>query len=110
MGSVEKKLDGVKDIKKLGEAKIWDIIEGIWVESNPMYTRRLKAIDLKMEKGEKWVIFSTGLRINLMRLRWKKPPLGCCLYASLSTVFQNREMTLYLAKTNSWRRFKKLKI
>ena len=48
---MKKKLDGVKDIKKLGEAKIWDIIEGIWVESNPMYIRRLKAIDLKMEKG-----------------------------------------------------------
>ena len=49
---MRKKLDGVKDIKKMGEAKIWDVIEGIWVESNPMYTRRLKAIDLKMEKGE----------------------------------------------------------
>ena len=49
---MRKKLDGVKGIKEMGEAKIWEIIEGIWVESNPMYTRRLKAIDLKMEKGE----------------------------------------------------------
>ena len=49
---MRKKLDGVKGIKEMGEEKIWEIIEGIWVESNPMYTRRLKAIDLKMEKGE----------------------------------------------------------
>ena len=49
---MRKKLDGIKGIKEMGEEKIWDIIEGIWVESNPMYTRRLKAIDLKMEKGE----------------------------------------------------------
>ena len=33
-------------------SRIWEVIEGIWVESNPMYTRRLKAIDLKLEKGE----------------------------------------------------------
>ena len=49
---MQKKLDGIKDIKKMGEAKIWDVIEEIWVESNHLYTRRLKAIDLKMEKGE----------------------------------------------------------
>ena len=49
---MKKKLDGVKDIKKLGEDSIWEVIEGIWVERNPMYTRRLKAIDLKLEKGE----------------------------------------------------------
>ena len=49
---MRKKLDGVKGIKEIGEAKICQIIEGIWVKSNPMYTRRLKAINLKMEKGE----------------------------------------------------------
>ena len=59
---MRKKLDGIKDIKKLGEAKIWDIIEGIWVESNPMYTRRLKAIDLKMEKGEEVGYFFNRLK------------------------------------------------
>ena len=48
----EENLDGIKGIKEMGEARIWDIIEGIWVETNPMYIRRLKAIDLKMEKGE----------------------------------------------------------
>ena len=49
---MRKKLDGIKGIKEMGEARIWDIIEGIWVETNPMYIRRLKAIDLEMEKGE----------------------------------------------------------
>ena len=33
---MRKKLDGVKSIKEMGEARIWEIIEGIWVESNPM--------------------------------------------------------------------------
>ena len=42
----------VKGIKEMGEAGIWAIIEGIWIESNPMFMRRLKAMDMKMEAGE----------------------------------------------------------
>ena len=36
----------------MGETKIWEIIEDILVETNPMYIRHVKAIDLRMEKGE----------------------------------------------------------
>ena len=49
---LRKKLDMVKGIKEMGEAGIWAIIEGIWMESNPMFMRRLKAMDMKMEAGE----------------------------------------------------------
>ena len=49
---LRKKLDMVKGIKEMGEAGIWAIIEGIWIESNPMFMRRLKAMDMKMEAGE----------------------------------------------------------
>ena len=34
------------------ESEKWEIIEGILVETNPMYIRRVKGIDLRMEKGE----------------------------------------------------------
>ena len=49
---MKKKLDTVKDVKQLGEDGIWEAIENFWVENNPMFMRRLKVIDLKLEKGE----------------------------------------------------------
>ena len=49
---MKKKLDTVKGFQEMGEEGIWDAIEKFWIESNPMFMRRLKAIDLKPEKGE----------------------------------------------------------
>ena len=54
-----------------------------------------------MVKGEEVGDFFNSLRTSLMRLRWKKPRFGHCLYASLSTVFRKQEMMLLLSKTNS---------
>ena len=59
---MRKKLDSVKGIREMGETKIWEIIEGILVETNPIYIRRVKAYDLRMEKGESAGDFFNRLR------------------------------------------------
>ena len=72
---MRKKLDGVKGIKEMGEARILDIIEGIWAETNPMYIRRLKAIDLKMEKGEEVGDFFNRLKNEYAEAEMEKATL-----------------------------------
>ena len=44
----------------MGEEGIWDAIEKFWIETNPMFMRCLKAIDLKPEKGEETSDSTTG--------------------------------------------------
>ena len=31
------KLESIKGVREMGEDKLWDIIEGIWKETNPTY-------------------------------------------------------------------------
>jgi len=49
---MRKKLDSIKGIRAMGETKIWEIIKGIFVQTNPIYIRRVKAYDIRIEKGE----------------------------------------------------------
>ena len=44
----------------MGENKIWEIVEEIFVETNPIYIRRVRAIDLQMKKGKQQEISSIG--------------------------------------------------
>ena len=69
---IRKKLDLVKGIKEMGEAGIWDIIEGIWIETNPMYMRRLKAMDMKMETGEEVGDFFNRLKNEYAKAEMEK--------------------------------------
>ena len=69
---MRKKLDSVKGIREMGETKIWEIIEGILVETNPMYIRRVKANDLQMEKGEMVGDFFNRLRNGYAEVEMEK--------------------------------------
>ena len=40
---MRKKLDSIKGIRSMGETKIWEIVEGIFVQTNPIYIRRVRA-------------------------------------------------------------------
>ena len=61
---MKKKLDTVKGVQEMGEEGIWDAIEKFWIESNPMFMRRLKAIDLKPEKGEETSDYYNRLKVQ----------------------------------------------
>ena len=56
---MRKKLESIKRVIEMGEDKLWEIIEGIWKETNPLYIRRLKAIEMEMEKGELRLFYKT---------------------------------------------------
>ena len=75
---MKKKLDTVRDVKKLGEDGIWEAIENFWVETNPMFMRRLKAIDLKLVKGEETRDYFNRLKNQFEEARWKRPVSGHC--------------------------------
>ena len=49
---MRKKLDSIKGIRSMGETKIWEEIENIFVQTNPIYIRRVKAYETRIEKGE----------------------------------------------------------
>ena len=39
------KLESIKGVREAGEEKLWEIIEGIYQESNPTYIRRVKVYE-----------------------------------------------------------------
>ena len=49
---LQKKLENIKGIKTMGEKKIWEEIEKIFLTSNPIYIRRVQALETRMIKGE----------------------------------------------------------
>ena len=49
---LQRKLESVKDLKNLGEKRVWQEVEQIFLESNPIYIRRVPAQKLKIIKGE----------------------------------------------------------
>ena len=49
---MQKKLERIKGIKTMGEKKIWEEIEKIFLTSNPIYIRRVQALETRMIKGE----------------------------------------------------------
>ena len=79
---MKKKLETVKGVKELGEDGIWEAIENFWVETNPMFMRLLKAIYLKLEKGEETSDYFNRLKSQFEEAEMKRPVSGHCLSAS----------------------------
>ena len=46
------KLSNIKNVEKMKPEEIWAQVELIFLNSNPMHTRRIQALDTKMVKGE----------------------------------------------------------
>ena len=49
---LQKKLENITGIKTMGEKKIWEEIEKIFLSSNPIYIRRVQALETGIIKGE----------------------------------------------------------
>ena len=58
------KLESITGVREAGEHKLWEIIEGIYQDSNPTYIRRLKVYELQMIKGEQAGDFATRLKLD----------------------------------------------
>ena len=62
--SMRLKLEAIDGVKDLGESKLWEKIEGIYKDSNPMFIRRLRVYELEMKKGEQVSDFATHLKLD----------------------------------------------
>ena len=52
------------DLYELGEDKLWEKIENIYVESNPVFLRRARCYESKPMKGELLSEFATRLKLE----------------------------------------------
>ena len=75
---MKKKLDTVKGVQEMGEEGIWDAIEKFCIESNPMFMRCLKAIDLKPEKGEETSDYYNRMKVQFEESEMDKATFGPC--------------------------------
>ena len=62
--SMRLKLEAITGVREAEEHKLWEIIEGIYQDSNPTYIRRLKVYELQMIKGEQASDFATRLKLD----------------------------------------------
>ena len=76
---------------------MWEIIEGIYQESNPTYIRRVKVYEMKMEKGELCGDFVTRLKLEYQESEMEKATVWshfvCKIISSLSSAgSDNRDL------------------
>ena len=69
------KLTNIKDIERMSPEKIWQQVEAMLFTSNPMYMRRIQAMEARIIKGETVSDYLTGSRIVSRRLTCRRPPL-----------------------------------
>ena len=87
---MQKKLDSIKGISTMGEKKIWEEIENIFLQTNPIIIRRVKAYETQIEKGEGVGDFFNCLTNIFSEAEMEKATPGtmliCKLIASLPSV------------------------
>ena len=74
--TMKQPLEAMEDIYKLGEKKIWERIEDIYIQSNPLFLRRAKCYENKPVKGEPTSEFATRLKMQYKEAEMEKPPYG----------------------------------
>ena len=57
-------LEAMEDLYQLGEKKLWERVEDIYVQSNPLFLRRAKCYESKPVKGELASEFATRLKLQ----------------------------------------------
>merc|ERR1711888_489234 len=62
--SMKLPLEAMEDLYKMGEDLLWEKIENIYKESNPVFLRRVKCYESKIMKGELLSEFATRLKLE----------------------------------------------
>ena len=87
---MQKKLQNIKGIKKMSEKEIWNEIEKFFLSSNPIYIRRVQALETRIIKGE------------AVRDDCKKK---CVKFGNMSQIVFNLIVVLTLRTTNQGGKF-----
>ena len=65
-------LEAMEDLYHLGEKRIWERVEDIYVQSNPLFLRRAKCYENKPVKGELASEFATRLKMQYKEAEMSK--------------------------------------
>ena len=77
------KLSNVKGIEKMKPEQIWDQIEIMFLNSNPMYTRRIQAMETKITKGESISDYFIRLKSSFSEADMGKLSIGTIMISLL---------------------------
>ena len=80
---MQKKLENIKGIKTMSEKKIWEEIEKIFLSSNPIYIRRVQALETRIIKGETVSDFYHRLKIIFREAEMEKASMGTIMISIL---------------------------
>ena len=69
---MQKKLNNIGGIKKMLEKEIWEKVERIFLASNPMYMRRIQALETRIIKGESVSYFYNRLNNSFQEADMEK--------------------------------------
>ena len=73
----------MEDLYKLGEDLLWEKIENIYKELNPVFLRRVQCYESKIMKGELLSEFATRLKLEYKESEMSKTTI----WATLSTSY-----------------------
>merc|ERR1711895_319453 len=65
-------LEAIDGVHELGEEKLWDKMESIYKDSNPIYVRRLRVYENEIKKGEMTSDFATRLKLDYKESEMEK--------------------------------------
>ena len=80
---MQKKLENIKGIKTMTEKKIWEEIEKIFLSSNPIYIRRVQALETRIIKGETVSDFYHRLKNSFREAEMEKASMDTIMISKL---------------------------
>ena len=80
---MQKKLQKIKGMKKASEKDIWNEIEKIFLSSNPIYIRRVQALETRIIKGETVSDFYNRLKNSFREAEMEKASMGTIMISKL---------------------------
>ena len=80
---MQKKMENIKGIKTMTEKKIWEEIKKIFLASNPIYIRRVQALETRIIKGKTVSDFYHRLKNIFTEAEMEKASMGTIMISKL---------------------------
>ena len=80
---MKRKLTNIKDIEKMSPEKIWEQVEAMFLTSNPMYIRRIQAMETHIIKGETVGDYFNRLKNSFQEADMQKASIGTVMISLL---------------------------
>ena len=77
------KLTNIKDIERMSPEKIWEQVEVMFLTSNPMYMRRIQAMETRIIKGETVSDYFNRLKNCFQEADMQKASIGTVMISLL---------------------------